>query len=171
MTYRIRQRVVLAAASLVVSGSIVAAEAQRRTPGQPQAKQAIEASLKVGGQTYESREPGQCSHAPTAAIYSVVSEMWSVQQSSEGRSLMMTLWRPKDGSGEMVNLSVRSGNASHSINTVRGGGTTSGSGKVTFEKSGAGGVFTVAGKTNDGAAVSGTIKCAAFAPHIAEGGL
>lgn len=171
MTYQIRQRVLVVVASVVVSGFMVRVDAQRRVPGQAQPKQAIDVSLKVGGQAYDSREPGQCSHAPTASIYSVVSEMWSVQQSSEGRSLALTLWRPKDGSGDMVTLSVNSGSASHEINTVRGGGATSGSGKVTFEKSGAGGVFTIAGKTKDGAALSGTIKCDAFAPHIAEGGL
>ena len=171
MTYQIRQRGLVIVASLVVSGFVVGLDAQRRVPGQAQPKQAIDVSLKLGGQSYDSREPGRCSYAPTASIYSVVSEMWNVQQSSEGRSLALTLWRPKDGSGDMVTLSVNSGSASHEINTVRGGGATSGSGKVTFEKSGAGGVFSITGKTKDGAALSGTIKCDAFAPHIAEGGL
>ena len=170
MTCQIRERVLVVAAGLVVSGFTVALDAQRRVPGQPLPKQVIDVSLKVGGQAYDSREPGRCSHAPTASIYSVVSEMWSVQQSAEGRSLALTLWRPKDGSGDMVTLSVNSGSASHEINTVRAGGAPSGSGKVTFEKSGAGGLFTIAGKTKDGVAVSGTIKCDAFAPHIAEGG-
>jgi len=171
VTYRIRQRVLVAAASLAVVSSIVLLDAQRREPGKPPLRQAIEASLKVGGLSYDSREPGRCTHAPTAAIYSVISEMWSVQQSSDGRSLTLTLWRPKDGSGDMVTLSVNNGSASHEINTVRGGGATRGAGKVAFEKSGAGGVFTITGKTGDGAAVSGTISCNAFAPHVAEGGL
>jgi hypothetical protein len=146
-------------------------DAQRRVPGQAPPTQAISVSLKVGAEAYDSREPGQCSYAPSAAIYSIVSEMWSVQQSSEGRSLALTLWKPKDGSGDMVTLSVRPGRSSHEINTVRGGGATSGSGKVTLAKSGNGGTFTIYAKAKDGAAISGTINCDAFAPHIAEGGL
>ena len=145
-------------------------DAQRRVPGQAQSKQAITASLKVGGQPYESREPGRCTYAPTASIYSIVSEMWSVQQSTDGRSLTLTLWKPKDGSADMVTLAVTAGNSSQQITTVRGG-STSGSGKVTLAKSGAGGVFTVDAKTGAGAVISGTITCDAFAPHIAEGGL
>jgi hypothetical protein len=71
----------------------------------------------------------------------------------------------------MVTLSVSTGNSSRQISTVRGGGATSGSGKVTLEKSGSGGAFTIDAKTSDGASITGTIKCDAFAPHVAEGGL
>jgi hypothetical protein len=112
---------VLAIVSIAFSAFIGVVEAQRRVPGQAESKQAVAVALKAGGQTYESREAGKCTHAPTASIYSIVSEMWSVQQSSDGRSLALTVWRPKDGSGEMVTLSVSSGNSSHQVNTVRGG--------------------------------------------------
>jgi hypothetical protein len=142
---------------------------QRRTPGQ-QAQQAIHVSLKVGSDTYQSSQPGKCTYAPIASIYQVVSELWSVQQSGDARSLSMSYWKPKDGTGDMVTLSVSSGNASHDVNTVRGGGATSGSGKVAFQKSGEGGTFTIDAKTKGGAAITGTIQCAAFAPHMAEGG-
>ena len=169
MTHRAHQR--LCVITTVVIGFVSVLDAQRRVPGQAQSKQAITASLKVGGQPYESREPGRCTHAPTASIYSIVSEMWSLQQSTDGRSLTLTLWKPKDGSGEMMTLAVSTGTASHQITTVRGGSSASGSGKVTLAKSAAGGVFTVDAKTGDGAAISGTITCDAFAPHIAEGGL
>ena len=171
MPYRIRQCVCLVSGIVLVS-YIAGLEAQRRVPGQAEPKQAIDVSLTIGGHTtYASRDPGRCTHAPTASIYSILSEMWSVQQSSEGRSLALTLWRPKNGTGDMVTLSVSGGKSLHQINTVRGGGATSGTGKVTLDKSGAGGTFTIDGKTQEGIAVSGTIKCDAFAPHIAEGGL
>jgi hypothetical protein len=39
------------------------------------------------------------------------------------------------------------------------------------EKSGNGGTFTVDAKAASGVAVTGTIKCDSFAPHVAEGGL
>ena len=156
-------------AAITIIGVGVEVDAQRRSPGQPAAKQAIHVALKAGGQAIESSEPGSCTHAPTAAIYQVASELWSVQQSGDSRSLSLTFWRPKDGSGEMVNLSLRSGNTSHDVNTVRGGPTT-GSGTVTLQKAGGGGTFTVNAKTKAGVAITGTIKCDVFVPHIAEGG-
>ena len=158
------------AAAIVLAASMGTADAQRRVPGQPPAKQAIQASLKVGNQTYQSNEAGACTHAPMAAIYQVVSQMWTVRQSSDGRSLTLTLWRPKDGSADMVTLSVTAGTASHSVTTVRGGGQVEGSAKVTLEKAGNGGTFTLDARAKDGTAISGTIKCDAFAPHVAEGG-
>lgn len=157
--------------TIVITSLISGLEAQRRVPGEAQPKQAINAALKVGGQAYESREPGRCTHAPTASIYSIVSAMWSVQQSAEGRSLALTLWKPKDGTSDMVTLSVSSGGSSHAISTARGGGAPSGTGKVTLEKSGPGGAFTIDAKTRDGVVITGTITCDAFAPHIAGGGL
>jgi hypothetical protein len=99
-----------------------------------------------------------------------MAEMWMVQQSADGRSLSLTLWKPKDGSGDMVTLSVTNGNLSQQINTVRGGAATTGSGKVTLARAGNGGTFSVDAKSSSGAAISGTIKCDAFAPHMAEGG-
>ena len=154
-----------------LTGAFIHAEAQRRVPGEAPAKQAIQTTLKVGSQVYQSNEPGRCTYAPVAAIYQVVSQMWSVQQMTEGRSLALTLWRPKDGSADMVTLSITIGNASHDVNTVRGGGPVQGAAKVAFEKSGTGGTFTVDGRAKDGTAITGTIKCDAFAPHTAEGGL
>ena len=49
------------------------------------------------------------------------------------------------------------------------GAAISGS-KVTLAPSGKGGVFTIEAKAADGTAITGTIKCDAFAPHTAEGG-
>jgi hypothetical protein len=175
-----RSRVwVLLLGAIAFTGVVSAAEGQRRAPGQERAKQAIQASLKVGGQTYESSEAGSCTHAPKASIYDVMAELWTVNQAAGERSLTLTFWKPANGSGEMFNLSVSDGKGSHNVNTVRGGtnvntvrgGTTSGSGKVTFEKSGQGGAFIIDAKTKAGAAITGKITCAAFGPHIAEGGL
>src|SRR4029453_19684666 len=91
--------------AIALAGFIVHIDAQRRLPGDAP-KQAIQASLKVGNQTYDSKAPGKCSYAPVASIYQVMSQMWSVQQSSDGRSLTLTVWRPKDGSAAMATLSV-----------------------------------------------------------------
>ena len=70
----------------------------------------------------------------------------------------------------MVTVSVNTGNTSHEVNTVRGA-ATSGSGKASLANTGAGGTFTLAAKTRTGTEITGTIKCEAFAPHTAEGGL
>ena len=156
-----------AAITLVAVGAEL--DAQRRASGQPAAKQAIQVAMNVGGQPFESSEPGSCTYAPIASIYQLMSELWSVQLSADSRSVSMTFWRPKDGSGEMVNLSLRSGNNSHDVNTVRGGATM-GSGTVSLQKVGGGGTFTVNAKTKAGVTITGTIKCDTFAPHIAEGG-
>ena len=165
------QRMVGVTAAIALAGVLVQVDAQRRAPGQAQATQGVQTTLKVGNQTHQSNEPGTCTHAPVASIDQVVSQMWSVQQSSQGRSLSMTLWRPKDASADMLTLSINAGEASYDVNTVRGGEPAQGSAKVSFEKSGAGGTFTLDARTKDGRAISGTIKCDAFAPHIAEGGL
>ena len=169
LTYPIPASVSVMMAILFCAVSSVT-EAQRRVPGQAPT-QRIEAALKLGSEAYSSSEPGKCTHAPAASIYQVASELWSVQQSAEGRSLSLSFWRPKDGSADMVTLSVTSGKTSHQINTVRVGGGTSGSGKVTLDKTGEGGTFTVDAKTASGVPVTGTIKCDSFAPHVAEGGL
>ena len=168
MDYRIFKSLCVMSA-IALGGLIANVDAQRRLPGQATVNQAMQVALKVGSATYQSSQPGKCTHAPVASIYKTVAEMWSVQQNGEGHSLALTLWRPKDGSGDMVTLSVSSGNLSNQVNTVRGG-TTTGSGKVSLEKSGNGGIFTVDAKTSSGTPVSGTIKCDAFAPHMAEGG-
>jgi hypothetical protein len=154
------------AASLFVSG----AEAQRRGAGQSDANQPVAVSLKVGADTYESSGGGRCTYAPAASIYQTPAELWTVQQSGNKQSLTVSLWKPKDGSGDMLTMSVSTGNVSQQINTVRGGGPTSGSASVALQKAGSGGTFTIQAKTKDGAAITGTIRCSTFAEHIAEGG-
>ena len=158
--------------TIALTGLISETAAQRRVSGQGTdlMQQAVQVSLKIGEQAYQLNGPGKCTHAPRASIYQTVAELWSVQQSADGRSLTMSLWKPKDGSAEMVTFSVSGGGASHQVNTVRGGGSTTGSGKVTLQKAGTGGTFTIEAKSGDGAAITGTIQCETFAPHVAEGG-
>jgi hypothetical protein len=145
------------------------AERSRRMPAEI-ATIPIEASMTAGGQKYESSAPGKCTHAPTASIYGVVSELWTAQQSDNGKSLNLSLWQPKDGSRPMVSLTIASGNSSHRVSTIKGTQIV-GNAKVSMEQSGRGGTFTVYAKSAEGADIIGTIKCEAFAPHVAEGGL
>jgi hypothetical protein len=118
---------------------------------------------------YEAKGQGSCTHAPKASIYGVLAEMWSVRQRGDARSSVdLTFWKPSDGSASMFSLSVNH-TKSASVSTVKGG-QVSGSGTVTLSTAAKGGTFTVAAKTRAGEAVTGTIKCAAFTPAIAEGG-
>jgi len=125
-------------------------------------------SLKVAGEPYSAKGQGSCTHAAQASIYDVRSEMWTVRHEEGDRSIQVTLWKPADGSPTMFTL-ASSGKKSLTISTVRGG-QVSGSGTVTLAPSAKGGTLTIDAKTKTGDAVTGTIKCDAFTPAIAEGG-
>jgi hypothetical protein len=157
----------MAAAASGLAPVEAAGQIRRQAPAA--VKIPIQVSLKVGGQAFESSAAGKCTHAPKASIYNVVSELRSVDLTADGRSTNLTWWHPLDGSADMVNLSVAGGSGSHTVSTVKGGQET-GSGTVKFEKAGNGGIFTIDAKTAKNVAITGTIKCDSFAPHIAEGG-
>ncbi len=155
----------------IVGSGVMAAQISRRPAYDPEKTgTSMQVSLTAGGQRYESSAAGECTHAPTASIYGVVSELWTARQSDNGKSVNLSLWQPKDGSRPMVSLTVTSGKASHRVSTIRGA-AIAGSAKTQFEQVGKGGTFTVYAKSAEGADIIGTIKCNAFAPHIAEGGL
>lgn len=155
------------AVTLMVASALTSAEQVRRqTPGT--ALVPLEVSLKVGTSAYGAKGQGSCTHAQQAAIYGVRSEMWTVRHEADGRSLQLTLWKPKDESAPMFSLSIN-GTPNATVSTVRGG-QVSGSGAVRFEQSGKGGAFTVDAKDKSGASITGTIKCEAFTAAVAAGG-
>jgi hypothetical protein len=155
----------------VVGSGVTAAQIGRSRAADPEKSgTAMHVSLTAGGQRYESSAPGQCTHAPVASIYGVVSELWTAQQSDRDKSVSLSLWQPKDGSRPMVSLTVASGKTSHRVSTIRGA-AIAGSAKTQLEAAGQGGTFTVYAKSAEGTDIIGTVKCDAFAPHIAEGGL
>jgi hypothetical protein len=160
---RIHESVFIAFAAAVMIPSIGAAQADSQV--------AVAIALRVDGQPYQFDGNASCQHAPMAAIYGVVAEMWTVQQSEGRRSIALTMWRPKDAPGDWLSLSVRGGGKSHTVSTVKApGATVQGSGTVTLAPSGAGGTFTIEATAATGAAIAGTMKCSAFTPAIAEGG-
>ena len=155
-----------ALASLLAVSTVLADAGQTRRQGSQ--KSPVEISLKIGGSSYSSNEPGTCAHAPTASIYGVLSEMWSVRQEADGRSAQLTMWRSKKDGEETFSLSVND-KKTVSVSTVRGGQVT-GSGTIKLQPSGKGGTFTIDAKTKAGETVTGTIVCPAFTPATAEGG-
>ena len=161
-------RVFSAAAIAVVCASALPTADQVRRQSPQAALVPMEVALKVANATYDAKGQGSCTHARQASIYSVLSEMWTARHEADGRSLQLTLWKPKDGSAQMFSLSIN-GKPNATVRTVRGG-EVSGSGAVRFEASGKGGAFTVDAKDKAGASITGTIKCEAFTAAVAEGG-
>ena len=155
-----------AAVAAITSATALTHADQIRRQGPAQV--ALEVSLKVGGEAYDAKGQGSCTHAPKASIYGVLAEMWSVRQKSDGRSVELTVWKPADGTDSMFSLSVTAAKST-TISTIRGGQVT-GSGTVNVAPSGKGGTFTLDAKARTGEAIAGTIKCEAFTPAIAEGG-
>lgn len=142
--------------------------AQARRTGAERETATVKVALKAPGGAVTADGPGTCTHAGTASIYGVMSEMWMVRQQSGQNSTQLTMWRPRDGKEAMFSLSL-SGARDVSISTVRGG-TVTGTGTVRFDAKGKGGVFTVDAKGKSGDTVSGTIECSAFSAAVAEGG-
>ena len=161
-------RILAGATAVLIAGAVVTRAEQARRPAGGAASATVKVALKAAGEAVEASGSGTCTHAPKAAIYGTLSEMWMVRQQGESRSVQLTLWKPADGKDSMFSLSVN-GRKSLDVSTVRGG-TVSGSGAVTFKPSGGGGTFTVDAKTRSGEAITGTIECSAFAAAVAEGG-
>ena len=93
------RRVIVGCAVAIIGSGLISAHAseQRRQPPvvEPDWVSPIGVSLTIGDQRYESTAPGKCTHAPVASIYQVMSELWTAQQSQDGRSVNLSLWRPK----------------------------------------------------------------------------
>ena len=163
--------VLIAFAGAVMIPSISTAKAPGAPATETDTKVPVAIALRVDGQPYQFDGKASCQHAPTAAIYGVAAEMWTVQQSEGQRSVALTMWRPKNAQSNWLSLSVSGGGKSYTVSTVKApGATVQGSGKVTLAPSGAGGTFTIEATAATGAAIAGTIKCSAFTPAIAEGG-
>jgi hypothetical protein len=163
----------LCCCALIFGTFAFAAGAQRKAPGdRGDTKVAVTIALDLGGQSYGFSGPAACTYAPKASIYDMAAEQWAVQQSDGARSLALTVWQPAGGGRSMFSLATSNGGKSSTVDTVivKGRGTAQGSGTVTLEKAGAGGVFTLAATSANGVRINGTIKCAAFSPAIAEGG-
>jgi hypothetical protein len=129
-------------------------------------------TLQVAGQPFRFQGKAKCEYVPVASIENVVAEKWTASLIEPNRSMGLTLWRPKNRSGDMFSLHVLLPAKGYIIDTVRRGGegSVAGSGKVTLKTSGAGGTFTIHATARDGAVITGTIQCSAFTDEMPEGG-
>lgn len=164
-----RQQVMSGVMAAVIGGAGLAAQGDRARALPEIWHTAMKVSLTAGGQRYESSAAGKCTHAASASIAGVPSELWTAEQSDKGSSVKLSLWQPKDGTRPMVSLSVTAGSSSHRVSTVRGS-APAGNAKASFEPSGKGGTFTLYAKSPEGADIIGTVTCDDFSPHVAEGG-
>ena len=128
--------------------------------------------LQVGGERYAFTGPGVCQSSADASIYELPATMYAVRQNAEGRSLTLTLWRPKTGAPDMLTLGVSLAARSYRVSTVKVGrqGDVRGSGRATFARAGEGGTFTLDATAEGGTRITGTIACERFAGIVAEGG-
>jgi hypothetical protein len=139
---------------------------QVRVPrGTADSKVPVTVALQVGSESYNATGQGSCRHATRGSIYNVLAQQWSVEQSDGPRSLTLTMWRPLNGSGDMMSLGINTAGKSRLVDTVKVGsqGDVKGSGTVTFAPAGNGGTFTIAATAGDGTKIAGMIKCDAFA--------
>lgn len=124
----------------------------------------IDVALTVGGVSYTAKAPGECNYSTESTIFELPATMWAARQHEGNRNVNFTLWHPKKGGGDMLTLFVTIGNKTHRVNTVKIGShaDVQGSGQATFEKSGAGGIFTIEAIADTGAKISGRISCSGF---------
>ena len=129
-------------------------------------------ALRVAGKPFHFEGKAKCEYVPVASIENVVAEKWTASLIEPNRSLGLTLWRPKNRSGDMFSLNVLLPAKGYIIDTVRHGGkgSVTGSGNVTLKTSGAGGTFTIHATSGDGDVITGTIRCSAFTDEMPEGG-
>jgi hypothetical protein len=153
--------------ALIYATTVIQADQMRRQSSGA-AMVPAEVSVKIAGEPYEAKGQASCTHEPKASIYDVAAAMWTVRQESGDRSIQLTLWKPANGSPSMFSLAAN-GKKNVTVNTVRGSQVV-GSGTVTLASSAKGGTFTIDAKTKAGEPVTGTIRCDAFTPAIAEGG-
>ena len=107
---------------LFVSGALVlsvAASAQRRLPGSQEKKVGVAIDLKVNGTPYTFKGDASCDHLAKGSIYDIAAERWSVRQDDNGRNINLSLWRPANGPGDMVQLNVYLAGKRYDVSTIK----------------------------------------------------
>lgn len=163
---------VLVVGTLAVAAATVG-HAQRRVPAPGSETVPVVIALKADGKAYNFSGQAKCTHAPVAAIYGLRAERWTVDRSESGAlPATLALWHPASGP-DLVSLSFTIGDTRHDFSTIKVGsnGKVEGSGTITLAREGKGGTFTVNATSASGAKLTGTVKCDAFTPAFAEGGL
>ena len=127
--------------------------------------------LQVGSARYQAKGQGQCKSAQ-GGIYGIAATQYNITHRDGSRSLNATLWQPKDGSGDMLQLQVSEGSRRVEVDTVKGGTkqATRGSSKTSLRRTGGGAVLEIDAVAAGGEKITGRIECPGFAAIRAEGG-
>jgi hypothetical protein len=128
--------------------------------------------IVLGRVNYSEEGTGECASSTQSSIYDVPATQWRASYGGEGSNIQhlnLTVWRPRAGGPDMVNLSLRSGEIGHEIATVKGG-TIRGSGTASVTPAGPGGTLQVRGTDADGHPLELTVECERFDEVVAEGG-
>jgi hypothetical protein len=150
-----------------------ASPADARSPGGGSSGQSsIELTGSVGGEPVSLSATGECRHEADAYIYGVPSSMWMVSSSGTGnvKRLSATIWRPKNGATEQVQLNLDGASGSYEIDTVTGDKRTAGSASVTIDTRSAGGRIGIDGRDAKGVPIRISVDCPSFSTIEAEGG-
>jgi hypothetical protein len=125
---------------------------------------AVQLDLRVGGAAYVVSGSGECHATDEASIFNAPAAFKSARHTEASRSVNLTLWRLVKG-GDMVTLDVSMGGQRHRVNTltVAPASDRRGSGAVSFQVRGVGGIFTLDVTADTGARITGTIACSSFA--------
>lgn len=150
-----RLMLTLGLALLLVAGTVSARTADETT--------SVEVALEVDGRPFVLKGPGECNFTDEATIYEAPATMWAVRQSTGNRDINLTMWRLHKG-GDSLTLSLTVDGKTYRVNTTKVGqhGTIEGTGRWTFAKNGAGGIFTLEASTGTRAKIAGRLTCAAF---------
>jgi hypothetical protein len=128
---------------------------------------------RVARHEFETSVTGECATSAESSIYEVPATQWHATFGGDDRSdiqhLNLTVWRPRSGAPDMVNLALQSGEISHRIATVKGGELV-GSATAGAQAEGRGGTLTVNGKDDHGHDLELSIRCERFDEVVAEGG-
>jgi hypothetical protein len=128
---------------------------------------------RVARHAFEASAAGECATSAESSIYEVPATQWHAVFGGGDRSniqhLNLTVWRPRSGAPDMVNLALQSGEISHRIATVKGGELV-GSGTAGVRAEGRGGTVTVSGKDDHGHDIELSVRCDRFDEVVAEGG-
>ena len=119
---------------------------------------------------FEVSGTGECASSTESSIYDVPATQWHVTfEGGDIQHLNLTVWRPRSGAPDMVNLTLQSAEIPHRIATVKGGELV-GTGTAGVKLEGDGGVLTVSGKDDDGHPIELSVRCDRFDAVVAEGG-
>ena len=169
-TRRVLERVPVVGIAAVVFPIAIAGASDGRTQSKAAKPPTVQVALQVGGVAYAANGPGECVSSADASLFQVPGTMWGVRQLEKDRDVNFTMWRLSKG-GDMLTAWVTIGGKTHRVNTLQVGPASErrGSGHATFEKRGAGGVFTLDLVADTGAKITGQLTCSGFVPPEGNG--